>query len=328
MRPGRQYIQDSEFQAVRQNTAVKAESSPAMVAIDKPVAERIRPLRVWPLFAVALVSCLAALQLGISELSQLHLAEAWPHWWFLFLGICLVVIGLASVWSLHRQLRDLWSHEALRAKLQSSLITGAKPNDLCLSYARTVGLSERWQESLSQAHSPLDSLELLDRMVLSELDRRARSLITKAGRDTAALCIVSPFTAVDALMMLILQWNLLKQLLQNYGVKPGFLSLAALFIAMLKEMAINSGAEVLIDSFTEAIGTSILAKVSGKASSAALTALLVCRFGRVTVQRIRPLPVSSDSFLLKDLLLEAINPFLRKEKAHLDSSIEAGRAEK
>lgn len=153
----------------------------------------------------------------------------------------------------------------------------------------------RLGDTVTDAHDDAEVVRLIDREVLSTLDRRAYQLVLRASRDTAVATALSPAALIDVAIVLWRNLKLVRDVATLYGVRPGYVGSLRLLRRMLGNLAVAGVTESAHHVAVDALGGSLAAAISTRVGQGVINGLLTARVGLTAMHLCRPVPYSADT---------------------------------
>lgn len=152
----------------------------------------------------------------------------------------------------------------------------------------------RLRDHITDAHDDAEIVRLIDRGLLSPLDRAAYQLVLRAARDTAVATALSPAAVLDLAVVLWRNLKLVREVAALYGARPGYLGSLKLLRRMLANIAVAGVAESAHHVAVEALGGSLVAAVSTRMGQGVINGLLTARVGITAMHLCRPIAFTPD----------------------------------
>lgn len=146
----------------------------------------------------------------------------------------------------------------------------------------------RLKDAVTDAHDDGEVVRLIDRELLSVIDRRAYQMVLRAARDTAVGTALSPAAILDLLIVLWRNLRLVREVAGLYGARPGYLGSLRLLRKMLANLAVAGVAESAHHMTVEALGGSLAAAISTRVGQGVINGLLTARVGLAAMHLCRP----------------------------------------
>lgn len=153
----------------------------------------------------------------------------------------------------------------------------------------------RLQHVVTDAHDDGEVVRLIDREVLTVLDRRAFQMVLRASRDTAIATALSPAALLDLLVVLWRNLKLVRDVASVYGARPGYVGSLRLLRRMLANLAVAGVTESAHHVAVDALGGSIAAAISTRVGQGVINGLLTARVGLTAMHLCRPVPFGPDT---------------------------------
>lgn len=154
---------------------------------------------------------------------------------------------------------------------------------------------ERLRSVVTDAHDDSEVVRLIDREVLSVLDRRAYQLVLRASRDTALATALSPAAVLDIAVVLWRNLRLVRSVATLYGARPGYLGSLRLLRRMLGNLAVAGVTESAHHVAVDALGGSLAAAISTRVGQGVINGLLTARVGLTAMHLCRPVPFAPET---------------------------------
>jgi putative membrane protein len=171
---------------------------------------------------------------------------------------------------------------------------------------------EAWQAILAGDHSDAELVQLYSRVVLTKVDDKALTEVTKYSTEAIALVALSPFAVLDMLIMLVRNLKMINKIAGLYGLKLGYWSRIKLIKQVFINMVYAGTSELIADFGSEMIGADLLGKLSGRLAQGLGAGLLTSRLGIKTIELCRPIPMDEKPKLsqVRKKMLTAIKGLL------------------
>jgi putative membrane protein len=153
----------------------------------------------------------------------------------------------------------------------------------------------RVRDHVTDAHDEHEVVRLLDREVLSPLDRAAYQRVLRASRDTAIATALSPAALLDFAVVLWRNLKLVREIATLYGARPGYVGSLRLLRRMLANIAVAGVAESAHHVAVEALGGSLAAAISTRMGQGVINGLLTARVGLTAMHLCRPIAFGPDN---------------------------------
>jgi len=246
--------------------------------------------------ALAATGVLALLQTGVMLVEQARESPLLGGAWLVVGGAVLAAAGAAVLreWGRLRRVRQ---RRDARSQAEEMLARDGvgQAAEFCAALARQGGVADspayaRWSEALEQTHNNREVLALYSRFVLVEADRRAMASVVKRSGDTAVAVALSPFAALDMLLMLWRNLRMFEEITAAYGVDTGYWGRIALLRDLLRNIALAGAAEVVAELGMDMLGAGVTARISTRAAQGLGAGLLTARLGLRAMDACRPIP--------------------------------------
>jgi len=136
-------------------------------------------------------------------------------------------------------------------------------------------------------------LHLLERELMTPLDRQARALVASTARRISILTAISPSAIVDIAFVAALNLRLLRGISTLYGGRPGAFGLLRLARMVLTHLVLTGGIALGEDVLNQVLGHSLMSRISSRLGEGALNGALSARIGLAAMEICRPLPFSA-----------------------------------
>jgi len=222
--------------------------------ITDSAAPRARRSLLWPLLMLAL---LLIILLGLWQWGQ-WLQQSWQQGVFfallssLFSLVMLTLLLMLSwrEWRLWRRLKlnQQWQQQASRI---AQSVQFGEAQALCDSILQVMPVNsaltaaaEQWRQAVTAEHSDQEQLQLFDRLVLTEVDKKAQQIIWRASTDSSLAVAISPFALADMLLVTWRSSRMLRELAELYGAPVGLLRSFAMLKRALAVLLWAGGSEL------------------------------------------------------------------------------------
>jgi putative membrane protein len=188
------------------------------------------------------------------------------------------------------QARELAAHLARLDSAGSGLRLLAALQDVYAGNSVVLGRLGAVSAALQPHHSDRDVIDLLNREVLSPMDREADQRIQKAAIRASLGVSSCPHPALDAVVVLVLAFILIRDLMGIYGLRH---SLRGLFRVLSHALFTASTTAVMsnvVEFAMRAAQDRLTAAVVGTAGEALVVARRMFALGALAKAEIRPLP--------------------------------------
>jgi putative membrane protein len=171
--------------------------------------------------------------------------------------------------------------EVLKAQF-STMITQL-PTDL------TEQQYQQWQYALSQPYNADELQQAFDRIILQPIDQQAINTIAHYSAEAVVLVSLSPMAALDMMIVLWRNINMIDKIAGLYGIELGYASRLSLLKQVMLNMAYAGVSEVIADWGSSLLSANVVSKLSSKLAQGAGAGVLTARLGIKTVELTRPL---------------------------------------
>lgn len=301
--------------------------------LEQRFTQAVEPKPRWwkkALTATALLFLVALVAQSIQWLLDSWRDNQWITFAFALVGFSVVLLGIGALIkelyrlrSLKRRL-DLQQQSAVfvnRAPVQK---TGEQARQLCLTIADNMRLDkqdyrlQRWQKQLNDTHNAQEVGYLFSQTVLSDIDKKARRLVSKSAGEAAIVVGISPLAVVDLFFVAWRNLALINKIAALYGIELGYFSRIRLLRMVLVNMAFAGATELIHDIGMEWLSKDLMAKLSARAAQGLGVGLLTARLGIKAIEFCRPLVFQQDekprlSQIHQELLTTLKSSLLGKE---------------
>lgn len=249
--------------------------------------------------AVIALLCLAA-GLWINDtVSGLLARQDWVGW------AALGLIGLAVLAAAMIVMREIWAILRLRRlgrirhDAESAIRQSEKP--LAESAARDIRSLYRNRRDLAWAQARLaehdddildaqECLALVERELVSNLDREAQAVIADTAKRVSVITAISPVAVLDMAIVAVQNLRMLRRIATAYGARPGALGLFRLARMVVAHIVVTGGLALGDDLIQQLIGHRLMAKLSARLGEGLFNGALTARIGLAAIDVCRPLP--------------------------------------
>lgn len=266
-----------------------------------PVAKRRRGITLGGLFWSALGG-LGSLALGLwatRVVEDLFARSDWLGWFALglaglaaFAAFAIVAREAAAIMRLNRieALRALAdeAHAADDGKKAKRVVT-----DVVALYAARPETARARAAVATHDNEIIDGsdrLKIVERELLTALDREATRAIAGAAKRVSVVTAVSPRAIVDLGFVLVESMRLIRRIAAIYGGRPGALGFLKLAKHVGAHLAVTGGMGVGDGLLEQVLGHGLAAKLSARLGEGVLNGLLTARVGLAAMAVCRPLP--------------------------------------
>ncbi|MGV6988809.1 YcjF family protein [Testudinibacter sp. P80/BLE/0925] len=278
--------------------------------LERRFVQAVEPKPRWwkkALAATALLFLTALVAQSIQWLLDSWRDNQWITFAFALVGFSLVLLGIGAL------IKELYRLRSLKRRLvlqqQSALFSsrhdsarqdGEAARQLCLSIADNMRLDKRdirlqaWQKQINDSHNAQEVGYLFSQNVLSEIDKKARRLVSKSAGEAAIVVGISPLALVDLFFVAWRNLALINKIAALYGIELGYFSRIRLLRMVLVNMAFAGATELIHDIGMEWLSKDLMAKLSARAAQGLGVGLLTARLGIKTMEFCRPLVFQQD----------------------------------
>ncbi|MGH8430577.1 MAG: DUF697 domain-containing protein, partial [Solimonas sp.] len=144
--------------------------------------------------------------------------------------------------------------------------------------------------ALQPHHSDRDVIDLLNREVFSPMDREADQRIQKAAICASLGVSACPHPALDAVVVLVMAFILIRDLMSIYGLRHSLRSLFRVLTHALFTASTTAVMSNVVEFAMKAAHDRLAAAVVGTAGEALVVARRMFALGALAKAEIRPLP--------------------------------------
>lgn len=260
----------------------------AMAALPtKPAKESIQPLAVA---ACALVLLLAILTL--LGLANFAVAQFGKSLWLGWLTVTLIgpLVG-ALGWSVVREWRgyaNLRNVEGLRSGLNSDNMEVARKH--AREWLHAIGASADLTKGIETASDPATLRALLRSGPLARLDQESAQMGRSAAFQVLAATAVSPWPAMDGVLVVWRGLRLIRRIAELYGMRPGTLGTLRLWRRLAMDAGSVAAADVVVTAMADALLKSpVGSALAGSATGSALAARRMLRLSVAVARSCHPI---------------------------------------
>src|SRR5262245_43057223 len=188
--------------------------------------------------------------------------------------------------------RELAIHLAKLDSASSGMRLRSALQDVYAGNAVVLGRLGAVSAALQPHHSDRDVIELLNREVFSPMDREADQRIQKAAIRASLGVSSCPHPALDAVVVLVLAFLLIRDLMSIYGLRHSLRSLIRVLTHALFTASTTAVMSNVVEFAMKAAHDRLAAAVIGTAGEALVVARLMFALGALAKAEIRPLPAS------------------------------------
>ena len=133
-------------------------------------------------------------------------------------------------------------------------------------------------------------LEIAERRVLADLDRRAERAVTRATRLVAGATALIPVSAFDIVVILALNLRMIREVAECYGGHAGWLGSWRLLKSVASHLLATGAVAATDDLIGPVLGHGIVGRLSRRIGEAAVNGVLTARVGAAAIEVCRPMP--------------------------------------
>jgi putative membrane protein len=188
--------------------------------------------------------------------------------------------------------RELAVHLAKLDSAGSGMRLLSSLQDVYAGNAVVLGKLGAVSTALQPHHSDRDVIDLLNREVFSPMDREADQRIKKAAIRASLGVSSCPHPALDAVVVLVLAFMLIRDLMNIYGLRHSARSLFRVLTHALFTASTTAVMSNVVEFAMKAAQDRLAAAVIGTAGEALVVARRIFALGALAKAEIRPLPSS------------------------------------
>lgn len=252
------------------------------------------------LLSSLLIGLVAGLQI-FESLASAFLISPWLGW-----PLSLATVGILGFLG-SKILKELGKvrlqrrYDKLKARLEK--VNSASSHGSALPIikelqAQRFSLAEQnYQGFITRSQVCQDDSEIIhlySKDVLYQKDNAAKEVVIKHSSDCALMVAVSPFAAIDMMLVVWRNFKMLNEIGQVYGIPNSPFSRAKVFKQVLKNMMLVGAQELVMDATFESMGVSLGTKLSARAAQGVGAGLISLRIGLKAIEYCRPISFSSD----------------------------------
>jgi len=232
--------------------------------------------------------------------------------------LAVIVIVMREVWAILR-LRKLGR---IRQDAESAIRQSQKP--LADTVTKEIRGLYRNRRDLAWARARLDehandimdakeTLALVERELISQLDQQAQSIIATTAKRVSVVTAISPVAIMDMAIVAVQNMRMLRQIAIVYGARPGTLGLIRLARMVITHIVLTGGIALGDDLVQQLIGHRLMAKLSARLGEGLFNGALTARIGLAAMDVSRPLPhIVSQPPRMRTLLSELARQVMQK----------------
>jgi putative membrane protein len=149
---------------------------------------------------------------------------------------------------------------------------------------------EAFQRQVQRHHTPAQQLDLLNRTVMSPLDRRAEAIVRRAATRAFGITAISPTAITDALFFIACSVRMVREIAACYGHRPSALATGYLLRRLIVEAGKLGAVDLAGTTLTQHIGGAIAERLATSAAESVYASQRMARLGLVTMGLCRPIP--------------------------------------
>lgn len=188
------------------------------------------------------------------------------------------------------QARELATHLARLDSAGSGMRLLAALQDVYANNPVVLGKLGAVSATLQPHHSDRDVIDLLNREIFSPMDREADQRIQKAAIRASLGVTSCPHPALDAVVVLVMAFILIRDLMSIYGLRHSLRSLFRVLTHALFTASTTAVMSNVVEFAMKAAQDRLTAAVVGTAGEALVVARRMFALGALAKAEIRPLP--------------------------------------
>ncbi len=154
-----------------------------------------------------------------------------------------------------------------------------------------------------------DLMKITERILMQDLDSKARAEIARTAKRVAIVTAVSPAALIDIGFVLAANLSLMRKLAVLYGGRPGTLGMLKLARMIITHLTLTGGIALGDSLLQQIFGHGLAAKLSARLGEGVLNALFTSRIGLAALEICRPMPFRHlPAPAIKDLMSEVVRP--------------------
>lgn len=142
---------------------------------------------------------------------------------------------------------------------------------------------------------PADRLDLVERTLMSPLDRAAQAEIEAAARQVAAATALVPMAFADMLVALAANLRMVRRIAEIYGGRAGSFGSWRLLRTVATHLVATGAVGVADDMIGSILGGGAVAKLSRRFGEGIINGALTARVGVAAIEVCRPLPFVTET---------------------------------
>jgi putative membrane protein len=149
---------------------------------------------------------------------------------------------------------------------------------------------EAFQRQIQRHHTPAQQLDLLNRTVMTPLDRRAEAIVRRAATRAFGITAISPTAITDALFFIACSVRMVREIAACYGHRPSALATGYLLRRLIVEAGKLGAVDLAGATLTQHIGGAVAERLATSAAESIYASQRMARLGLVTMGLCRPIP--------------------------------------
>jgi putative membrane protein len=300
-----QLQQKKEFDAINIEVFDDPDSDQS-VELEQSFTQIVEPKPRWwkkILAATAVLFSVALVAQSVQWLLDSWRQNQWISFAFAIVAFLVVMLGITAIGQEFKRLLKL--KRLMQLQQQSAVVQqfeqdGDAGKKLCLTIAENMNLDkndlrlQRWQKQLNETHNASEVSYLFSQNVLTDIDRKAKGLVSKSAAEAAIVIGISPLAVVDLFFVAWRNLALINKIAVLYGIELGYFSRIRLLRMVLINMAFAGATELVHDIGMDWLSKDLMAKLSARAAQGLGVGLLTARLGIKTMEFCRPLAFQAD----------------------------------
>ena len=186
--------------------------------------------------------------------------------------------------------------EPKRSRQEVALVVGTAVRDGTRHPLQHPGIDaiEAFQRQAQAHHTATQQIEILARIVIGPLDRRAQAHVRTAVVRAFGITAISPTALSDSLFFLACGVRMVRAIATCYGHRPT----ATATIHLLRRLVFEAGKLGAVDiastTLMQHLGGAVTERVATSAADALYAAYRMARLGIVVMELCRPIPFRDD----------------------------------
>lgn len=287
----------------RGNVQITREPGTIDETIEARVPDAPRQRRVpWGNLLAGCLLTLVMLGVGIGVeglIRELFARAPWLGWMAGVVAalavLALMAICLREVLGLLRERRIAHlRHEAARVLAEDDAEGARRLADALVAFHAKRPSTARGREEVTRLSETIleaqDRLVIVERALLTEVDRAARQAVAETARRVSVVTAVSPRALLDIAFVVYAAIRLLRRIAGIYGGRPGFLGGLRLARAAIDHLAVTGGVAMGDDMIQQLVGHGLAARLSTRLGEGVVNGAMTARFGLAAIAVCRPMP--------------------------------------